>query len=147
MFELVVNSIINQGQLRLHLFTLLSVVLLQRYIPHVLLMAIIMSTYDVEQIQVDCYPFNDIMTAAGVRHINYFAVDIEGAELDVLRTIDWDELRIDVLTIEYHWEGRFYKPKLMKMRKLLAGLKIYRQIHSNGEDLVYARRDLTHTNQ
>ena len=50
---------------------------------------------------VQCFSLNSIMAAIGVRHIDFFVLDVEGAEIPVLKTIDWSRLTIDVLNIEY----------------------------------------------
>ena len=83
------------------------------------------------------------MDAVGVSHIDYFAVDIEGAELDVLETIDWTRFRIDVLTVEYHSDGET-DVKLTKIKELFAKLKMYREVPAQlyGGDLVFVRTDL-----
>jgi len=50
---------------------------------------------------VQCFSLNSIMAAIGVRHIDFFVLDVEGAEIPILETIDWSRLTIDVLNIEY----------------------------------------------
>ena len=35
-----------------------------------------------------------------IGHVNMFSLDVEGAELSVLKSIDWDKVVIDVLCIE-----------------------------------------------
>ena len=32
--------------------------------------------------------------------IDFFSIDVEGAELELLEAIDWDHVRIDVLLVE-----------------------------------------------
>ena len=41
------------------------------------------------------------MKALGRTHIDFFSLDVEGAELGVLKTIPFHELIIDVLLVEY----------------------------------------------
>ena len=36
----------------------------------------------------------------GVKHIYFFSLDVEGAELTVLDTINWSKLTVDVMMIE-----------------------------------------------
>ena len=83
------------------------------------------------------------MDALGVSHIDYLAIDIEGAELDVLETIDWTRFRIDVLTVEYHWDDGT-NVKLRKIKKLFSKLKMYRQVPARlrGGDMIFVRTDL-----
>ena len=35
-----------------------------------------------------------------MRHVNLFSLDVEGAELVVLKTIDWSSTKFDVLLVE-----------------------------------------------
>ena len=50
---------------------------------------------------VQCFSLNSIMAAIGIRHIDFFVLDVEGDEIPILKTIDWSRLTIDVLNIEY----------------------------------------------
>ena len=91
-------------------------------------------------ITVNCYPFNAIMAAVGVTHIDYFSLDIEGPEFEVLQTIDWRRLRIDVLTIESPVGGGEGKvAKLANIRKMFANTKMYREATTIGPDVVFER--------
>lgn len=44
----------------------------------------------------DCYPLFTLLKAINVDTIDYFSLDIEGAELPVLKTIPWDRVLIKV---------------------------------------------------
>jgi Methyltransferase FkbM domain len=51
-------------------------------------------------------PVMDVLAEAGVAHIDYFSLDVEGAEMVVLRSVDFDRVTIDLFTIEDnagHW--------------------------------------------
>jgi len=69
----------------------------------------------VPETDVQCFSLNSIMAAIGVRHIDFFVLDVEGSELPVLETIDWSRLSIDVFNIEYSQPNR--TEKLNKIRK------------------------------
>jgi len=69
----------------------------------------------VPETDVQCFPLNSIMAAIGVRHIDFMVLDVEGAELAVLQTIDWTRLSIDVFNIEYSGDDR--PGKLAKLRR------------------------------
>ena len=43
-----------------------------------------------------CLPFFSILYAIGNPTVDYFSLDIEGVELDVLKTIPWDNVDIKV---------------------------------------------------
>ena len=51
-------------------------------------------------IETKCTTLNALLDSVGVNHVDYFSLDVEGAELHVLRSIDWDRVTIDVFTIE-----------------------------------------------
>ena len=36
-------------------------------------------------------------------HIDYFSLDVEGADMFILQSFDWDRLTIDLFTIETHF--------------------------------------------
>lgn len=42
-----------------------------------------------------------MMLALNVTHIDYFSLDVEGQELNILRTIPFDRIDISVLSVEY----------------------------------------------
>jgi hypothetical protein len=50
--------------------------------------------------EIDCVPLSMVLHKAHTHYINFFVLDVEGGELEVLRTINWQETRFDVLCIE-----------------------------------------------
>lgn len=53
-------------------------------------------TRNAELIRVVCLPLISILNAIGNPKIDYFSLDIEGAELAVLKTIPWEMADIKV---------------------------------------------------
>ena len=49
---------------------------------------------------VQCIPLSHILYKAHVNHVNYFVLDVEGGELEVLKSINWNHVKFDVLCIE-----------------------------------------------
>lgn len=49
---------------------------------------------------VPCLPLSDILRTLGIQHINFYVLDVEGGELEVLRAIDFSVLSFDVIAIE-----------------------------------------------
>lgn len=47
-----------------------------------------------------CVPLYALLSAINVTTVDYFSLDIEGAELGVLKTIPWDKLNVTVLSVE-----------------------------------------------
>ncbi len=61
--------------------------------------------YNLES-DVQCFAFFSQVAALGVSHVDYFSLDIEGPELEVLKTIPFDKITIDVISVEYRsWGG------------------------------------------
>ena len=44
--------------------------------------------------KVQCLPFYSVMAALGNPVIDYFSLDVEGAELSILQTIPWNKMKI-----------------------------------------------------
>ncbi|XP_073973989.1 protein Star-like isoform X2 [Rhodnius prolixus] len=52
-------------------------------------------------VNVQCFPFYSYLLALNVTHIDYFSLDIEGLELDVLKTIPFKDVNIETLSVEF----------------------------------------------
>ena len=50
----------------------------------------------IKLIDVQCFPFYSILLAIGLTQIDYFSLDIEGDELQVLKTVPWNRVDIKV---------------------------------------------------
>lgn len=42
----------------------------------------------------------DLLARHGIRHVDFMSIDVEGAELEVLESINWNETTVDVICIE-----------------------------------------------
>jgi len=80
----------------------------------------------IPQTDVQCFSLNSIMAAIGVRHIDFFVLDIEGPELQVLETIDWTRLSIDLFIIEYRDTNQVVK--LDKLRRFFNRTGRYEEV-------------------
>ncbi|KAK2154062.1 hypothetical protein LSH36_278g06043 [Paralvinella palmiformis] len=52
-----------------------------------------------------CFPLFSMLVAVNRTHIDYFSLDVEGSELDILKTIPFDKVVIDIITVEYGVRG------------------------------------------
>jgi hypothetical protein len=106
---------------------------------------------DVELI---CLPLNSILAALGDRrNVDFMSLDVEGPELEILQTIDWKKIRIEVLSIEYGiWVGGSVgidRPgsiqKLKNLRKFFNETGLYKEVgilprsrsDENGQDVIF----------
>lgn len=60
--------------------------------------------------EIPCLDLASIFSHLDIDHINFFVLDVEGGELSVLQTIDWDAVRIDVLVVETEPFDTKYRP-------------------------------------
>lgn len=51
-------------------------------------------------VDVKCRPLSQMLEENGIDRINFFSLDVEGSELEVLKTLDWDKVKVDVLMVE-----------------------------------------------
>ena len=53
-----------------------------------------------------CVSLQKVLDKAKVSHINFFVLDVEGGEMEVLHSINWHRTSFDVLCIETDMEHR-----------------------------------------
>lgn len=51
---------------------------------------------------IPCFSFFTIMKAMQVYHVDYFSLDVEGGELDILKNIDFNKIDVNTLTVEHN---------------------------------------------
>ena len=105
-------------------------------------------------VAMNCFPLNAIMAALDVSHVDYLSLDVEGPEIEILRTVDWTRLRIDVITVEYRIYGgskigidkSATLKKLKDLRTFFHDTGLYREVavlppgnEVDGLDIVLAR--------
>ncbi|ELT88811.1 hypothetical protein CAPTEDRAFT_205199 [Capitella teleta] len=121
---------------------------------------------------VQCYPLYSILLALDRDHIDYLSLDVEGPEVEILDTIPFDKLRIDVITVEYRAKGQQSDllsrslEKLGRIREVIGKTGLYDEIgilpplkvfnrnqamqsqgalEKTGLDVVFRRSDLRET--
>ena len=58
--------------------------------------------------------------ALGNPHIDYFSLDIEGAEFPVLKALPWDKINITLLDIEMNHAGKMFPGSVYGIRDFLS---------------------------
>ncbi|ODM90244.1 Protein Star [Orchesella cincta] len=53
-------------------------------------------------LNVQCVPLFTILAALNITEIDYFSLDVEGLELEILKTVPFDKIKFKFLTVE-HW--------------------------------------------
>ena len=88
-----------------------------------------------------CIPVYSILEAINIHHINFFSLDVEGAELEILKTIPFDKVKIDLFLIEYAIPGGGTQEKLNALNKFFEDLGTYKQVEVRGEDVVFVLKE------
>lgn len=102
--------------------------------------------YDQEQGKVptyklQCYPLYSLLKAVGSPTVNLFSLDIEGAEYQVLRTVPWDKVDIEVLLIELVHVGLIFPGSKEDVVNYLDSVG-YQFIMTVAKDDLFIRKDL-----
>jgi len=61
-----------------------------------------------EYFMMQCLPLYSILLAMGNPTVNYFSLDVEGAEFPILKSIPWDKVDIQVMSIETHLLNKLF---------------------------------------
>ena len=96
---------------------------------------------ETEMIYAQCFPLFSILNAMGVAHIDYFSLDVEGAELDILQTLPLDVITVSVFSIEYRIVGdnTATKKKLEAIKDLLVIKQGYKIDHQGTGDVIMTK--------
>ncbi|KAK3870475.1 hypothetical protein Pcinc_024301 [Petrolisthes cinctipes] len=93
--------------------------------------------------EVQCLPFYSVLLALNITTVDYFSLDVEGSELEVLRTIPWDKVNIKIMSVEFiHGaEGK----EALKKYVMDQGYKVYSEVtHKGGyaNDYIFYKNDI-----
>lgn len=89
--------------------------------------------------EVPCVALRDVLSTLEVPHVNFFILDVEGGELNVLKSIDFTAVKFDVLCVETdpHFRPKGYPDEV---KSYLAG-KGYRFVEDAGRNSWFVRHD------
>ena len=71
-------------------------------------------------LEIHCGPLSYYLDQLGITHIDFWSLDVEGSELNVLKTVDFDKVHIDVIMAES-------ENRLKDKQKLGAEVRAYLQ--------------------
>jgi rRNA pseudouridine-1189 N-methylase Emg1 (Nep1/Mra1 family) len=57
-----------------------------------------------EVIKVETKKLETILDENNIKHINYLSIDVEGAEFEVIKSIDFDKVFIDIIEFESNYD-------------------------------------------
>jgi FkbM family methyltransferase len=67
------------------------------------------------EIDVMCYTLPQLLEQAGISSVDYLSIDVEGAELPILKAIDWSALDVRVIGVENNYQD-YRIPLFLKRR-------------------------------
>lgn len=88
---------------------------------------------------IPCLPMSSIIRHSNTTHFNYFLLDTEGAEFDILKTVSWSEVMFDIISVET--ERDFRPPGYEAKVKAFLSSKGYKMILREGRNTWYQRND------
>ena len=105
----------------------------------------------VKPIKVQCFTLSSILLALGQTEIDFFSLDVEGPELDILNTIPFDKVKIKVILLEYGAQisklymlqnffnriGNYHQVGILPWNKSLSTIPN----ELNGQDVIFQRND------
>lgn len=86
-------------------------------------------------IDVPSMRLSSLLEKHGIRHVHYLSVDVEGAEFAVIKSIDFDRVKIDVIGFENN-----YREDGIVIVAYLAS-KGYRRLQTSGVDIFMIHKD------
>jgi FkbM family methyltransferase len=85
--------------------------------------------YKREEIQVQCYKINELLDSHGIKKVDYMSIDTEGGEFNIIETIDFKKISIDVISIENPYNDKRIKSLLVnngyKLKNVVGWDEIY----------------------
>ena len=91
-----------------------------------------------------CIPLTSIIKALGNPTIDYLSLDIEGAELQVLESISFDDVDIKVISVEVAKLGKIFDGTYTNFKHLMKrnGYVLYKTLEF---DEIYVKNDFIHS--
>ena len=93
---------------------------------------------------VPCFPLESILAALGRSHVDYLSLDAGGSEMETLRGIPFQRIRIDVLSVAYSRSrhGKEMFRTFMESRGYMTRADISYHDHKRGvyvDDFIFTR--------
>ncbi|XP_013411228.1 uncharacterized protein LOC106174280 [Lingula anatina] len=89
-----------------------------------------------------CLPIQTLLGAMGRTHVDFFSLDVEGVELNVLQAFPWDKITVDMWTVEVHELTKNYIQALRDIRGVFNRTGMYKELQPLGQDLLFVRKDI-----
>ena len=81
---------------------------------------------------IPCFPLETLLAALDRKTVDFFSLDVEGVELEILKTIPYDRIDIKVLAVEYVHGNKSAYRTFMETQ----GYRVHKDIHVANYDKV-----------
>lgn len=85
------------------------------------------------EIVVPCFTLETLLDKHGINYVHYLSIDTEGGEIDILRSIDFQTISIDVVSVE----NNYFDTSIEEMMKANG----YELVAIAGVDEIYRKRE------
>ena len=92
-------------------------------------------------IKVQCFPLQSVLKAIGNPKVDYFSLDIEGAEYPVLKSLEFDQVDISAISVEVNHAGDIFEGSKEDIRDLMLE-NGYHHVTSVGVDDIFMKKKL-----
>ncbi|XP_046415949.1 uncharacterized protein LOC124177538 isoform X1 [Neodiprion fabricii] len=94
-----------------------------------------------EHIKIQCLPLASYVAALDFKRVDYFSLDIEGQELEVLETIPFDKIDIKTLSVEYiHGDNSLELMSSMMAKRGYDVIGLVTHENNLANDLIFAKK-------
>jgi len=91
-----------------------------------------------KEIGIVCARLDEILNEYGIQDIDYLSIDTEGAEFDILRTIDFEKRLYRVVSIENNYDdnriAKYMKSRNFRLKAILKGDEFYMNKNFSSSD-------------
>lgn len=81
---------------------------------------------------VNCFVLNDLLKHNNINHVNYLSIDTEGSEYKILKSIDYNQFLIDVISVD----DAYYDSRLIPLMEE-KGFKLFKRVN---QDLIFINK-------
>ena len=92
-------------------------------------------------IKAQCFPLQSVLSALNYPTVDYFSLDVEGSEFPILKSLDWDKVKMNVLSIEMNHAGEIFEGTQQEIRDFLDS-KGYQYVGTVKVDDMFVNKEL-----
>jgi len=70
-------------------------------------------------ITAQCFPLQSVLVALGNPIVDYFSLDVEGSEFPILKSLDWDNVNISIISVEMNHAGDIFEGTFQDIRDFM----------------------------